>query len=157
METPNQSTYPSVDELDLSIINLMKVNGRISYKDVSTRLDIPEATARYRVQRLLSSNLINIETWANPNHLGTVHAAIMNLFVESGQVNYVAAQLAKMDEVQFLSVVSGCHNIVVNVSFGVQEDLLRFYDKLTAIKGLIRYETQIVKKLLKSRYAYSFN
>lgn len=157
METPDQSTYPSVDELDLNIIKLMKVNGRISYKDVSTHLGIPEATARYRVQRLLGSGLINIETWANPKRLGPVQAAIMNLFVENGQVNYVATQLAKMEEVQFLSIVTGGHNIAVNVTFGAQEDLLRFYDKLAAIKGMIRYETQIVKRLLKSHYAYSFN
>ncbi|MFM7470100.1 MAG: Lrp/AsnC family transcriptional regulator [Nodosilinea sp. LVE1205-7] len=157
MESLDQPTNPNVDELDLSIINLMKVNGRISYKDVSTRMAIPEATARYRVQRLLSSGMINVETWANPKYLGPVQAAIMHLFVENGQVNYVAAQLAQMEEVQFLSIVTGGYNIVVNVTFDAQEDLLRFFDKLTAIKGMIRYETQIVKRLLKSRYAYDFN
>ncbi len=157
METTHQAPYPSVDELDYKIIDLMKLNGRMTYKDISTRLNIPEATARYRVQRLLNAEIIQIEAWANPRQFGLPHAAIMNLMVQSGRVNYVAEQLAKLDEVQFVSVVAGRHNIVVNVNVGSHEDLLAFCDRLTSINGIIGYETQIVLKLLKAQYDYSLN
>ncbi|MFM7220912.1 MAG: Lrp/AsnC family transcriptional regulator [Nodosilinea sp.] len=156
METTHQSPYPSVDELDYKIIDLMKANGRMTYKDISTRLNIPEATARYRVQRLLNAEIIQIEAWANPKRLGAPHAAIMNLFVESSRVNYVADQLAKLEEVQFVSVVAGHHNVVVNANFGTHEELLAFCNKLTSMNGIIEYETQIVLKLLKAQYDYTF-
>ncbi|MFM7471219.1 MAG: Lrp/AsnC family transcriptional regulator [Nodosilinea sp.] len=55
----NQLQNPNLDDLDLSIIKLMKKNGRISFKEVSDRVNIPEATARYRVQRLLISSPAN--------------------------------------------------------------------------------------------------
>jgi Lrp/AsnC family transcriptional regulator for asnA, asnC and gidA len=113
----NDLHCPNLDDLDRSIIELLKKNGRITYKEVSDRVNIPEATARYRVQRLLNSDLMQLETWVNPNRMRPPQAAIMNLTVENSRVNAVAEELAKFEEVQFLSIVAGFHNIVVNVSF----------------------------------------
>ncbi len=153
----NELHCPNLDDLDRSIIELMKKNGRISFKEVSDRVNIPEATARYRVQRLLNSDLLRLETWINPNRMGPPHANILNLTVESSRVNAVAEELAQLEEVQFLSIVSGLHNIVVNVSFNTQDELHRFCDKLATIRGILHYETQIVTRLVKAHYDYSFN
>jgi Lrp/AsnC family transcriptional regulator for asnA, asnC and gidA len=149
----NDLHCPNLDDLDRSIIELLKQNGRITYKDVSDRVNIPEATARYRVQRLLNSDLMQLETWVNPNRMGSPQAAIMNLTVDSRRVNAVAEELAQFEEVQFLSIVAGFHNIVVNVSFDTQEELRRFFEKL----GIIQYDTQLVTRLVKAHYDYRFN
>jgi len=156
MESNRQAAYPSVDELDYKIIDLMKVNGRITYKDISTRLDIPEATARYRVQRLLNAEIIQIEVWANPRLLGTPHTSIINISVDSSRINYVAEQLAKLEEVQFVSVVAGRYNIAAEVKVASQEELLAFFDRLNSINGIIGYDVQLILKLLKSHYDYTF-
>ena len=153
----NDLHCPNLDDLDRSIIELLKKNGRITYKDVSDRVNIPEATARYRVQRLLNSDLLQIEAWVNPNRMRPPQAAIMNLTVENSRVNAVAEELAKFEEVQFLSIVAGLHNIVVNVSFNTQEELHRFCDKLGTIRGIIQYDTQLVTRLVKAHYDYRFN
>ncbi|MBU6231009.1 MAG: Lrp/AsnC family transcriptional regulator [Cyanobacteria bacterium REEB459] len=153
----NHLSSPNLDDLDHSIIELMKKNGRISFKEVSDRVSVPEATARYRVQRLLSSDLLQLEAWVNPNQMKAPNSVIVNLTVKNGQLNPIADQLAQLEEVQFLSIVAGRHNIVVNVSFKTQDDLLRFFNKLASIRGIIDYETQIVSKLVKARYDYRFN
>jgi Lrp/AsnC family transcriptional regulator for asnA, asnC and gidA len=153
----NEFHCPTLDDLDRSIIELMKVNGRITYKEVSDRVNIPEATARYRVQRLLNNDLLLLETWIDPNQMGSPQAAIMNLTVESSRVNAVAQELAQLEEVQFLSIVAGLHNIVVNVSFNTQDELCRFCDKLGTIRGILQYDTQIVTRLVKAHYDYRFN
>jgi len=85
----NDLHCPNLDDLDRSIIELMKVNGRITYKEVSDRVNIPEATARYRVQRLLNSDLLQLQAWVNPNQMAPPQAAIMNLTVEGRRVNAV--------------------------------------------------------------------
>ncbi|XGB42869.1 MAG: AsnC family transcriptional regulator [Nodosilinea sp. LVE1205-7] len=113
----NDLHCPSLDDLDRSIIELMKVNGRITYKEVSDLVNIPEATARYRVQRLLNSDLLQLQAWADPTRMAPPQAVIINLTVETRRVNAVAEELAQFEEVQFLSIVAGLHNIVVNVSF----------------------------------------
>ncbi len=153
----NEFHCPTLDDLDRSIIELMKVNGRITYKEVSDRVNIPEATARYRVQRLLNNDLLLLETWIDPNQMGSPQAAIMNRTVESRRVNAVAQELAQFEEVQFLSIVAGLHNIVVNVSFNTQDELLRFCDKLGTIRGILQYDTQIVTRLVKAHYDYRLN
>jgi Lrp/AsnC family transcriptional regulator for asnA, asnC and gidA len=153
----NQLHWPNLDDLDRSSIELLKQNGRITYKEVSDRVSIPEATARYRVQRLLKTDLLQLETWINPSRMPAPQATIMNLTVESRRVNAVAEELAQFEEVQFLSIVSGLHNIVVNVSFNTQDELRRFCDKLSTIRGILHYETQIVTRLVKAHYDYRFN
>jgi Lrp/AsnC family transcriptional regulator for asnA, asnC and gidA len=149
----NHLHCPNLDDLDRSIIELLKKNGRITYKEVSDRVNIPEATARYRVQRLLNSDLLQLEIRVDPKRMGPPQAAIMNLTVDSRRVNAVAEELAQFEEVQFLSIVAGLHNIVVNVSFDTQEELRRFFEKL----GIIQYETQLVTRLVKAHYDYRFN
>ena len=153
----NDLHCPTLDDLDRSIIELMKVNGRITFKEVSDRVNIPEATARYRVQRLLNSDLLQVQAWADPNRMAPPQAAIMNLTVEARRVNAVAEELAQFEEVQFLSIVAGLHNIVVNVSVNTQDELLRFCAKLGIIRGILHYDTQIVTRLVKAHYDYRFN
>jgi Lrp/AsnC family transcriptional regulator for asnA, asnC and gidA len=153
----NDLHCPNLDDLDRSIIELLKQNGRITYKDVSDRVNIPEATARYRVQRLLNSDLMQLEIRVDPKQMRPPQAAIMNLTVDSRRVNAVAEELAQFEEVQFLSIVAGFHNIVVNVSFDTQEELHRFFGKLGTIRGIIQYDTQIVTRLVKAHYDYRFN
>ena len=51
-QTNSSFTTPfALDDLDRNIIGLLKIDGRISFTEVSKRLNLPEATARYRVQR----------------------------------------------------------------------------------------------------------
>jgi Lrp/AsnC family transcriptional regulator for asnA, asnC and gidA len=144
----------ALDDLDLAIIGLLKTDGRMSFTEVAKRLKLPEATARYRVQRLLQSNVVKIHATPNPEHLGTPRVMIVQLFVENGQIDAVAAALVAIDEVQFVAVTAGHHNIVIDVCFGTHDELLAFYDKLHQIPGVIRYESQVVMKLLKAEYKY---
>ncbi|MEY3299368.1 MAG: hypothetical protein RLZZ597_2628 [Cyanobacteriota bacterium] len=144
----------ALDDLDLAIIGLLKADGRISFTEVAKRLDLPDATARYRVQRLLQSKVVKIHATPNPEHLGTPRVMIVQLFVENGKIDAVAAALVEIDEVQFVAVTAGHHNIVIDVCFGTHDELLAFYDKLHQIPGVIRYESQVIMKLLKAEYKY---
>jgi Lrp/AsnC family transcriptional regulator for asnA, asnC and gidA len=156
MTQPNTIPFSPIalDDLDLAIIGLLKTDGRISFTEVAKRLNLPEATARYRVQRLLQSKVVKIHATPNPEHLGTPRVMIVQLFVENGKIDAVAAALVAIDEVQFVAVTAGHHNIVIDVCFGTHDELLAFYDKLHQIPGVIRYESQVVMKLLKAEYKY---
>ncbi len=159
MTHPHQSlsTAASLDNLDRDIISLLKVDGRISYKDIAKQLNVPDATARYRVQRLLQSDLIQIQAWPNPKYFGVPQIAIVQLFIENGWIEPVAERLAAIDEVQFVAITAGRHNIVVDVYFDDHKELLEFYAKLNSVTGIMRYETQIIIKLLKAKYKYTFS
>ncbi|MBD1868775.1 Lrp/AsnC family transcriptional regulator [Cyanobacteria bacterium FACHB-471] len=154
-QTSSASTTPfALDDLDRDIIGLLKIDGRMSFTEVAKRLSLPEATARYRVQRLLQSKVVKVHAAPNPEHLGTPHVMIVQLFVENGKIDAVAEALVAIEEVQFVAVTAGHHNIVVDVFFGTHDELLAFYAKLHQIPGVIRYESQVVMKLLKAEYKY---
>lgn len=144
----------ALDALDRDIIGLLKIDGRMSFTEVAKRLQLPEATARYRVQRLLQSQVVKIHATPNPDHLGTPHVVIVQLFVENNKIDAVAEALVEIEEVQFVAVTAGHHNIVIDVCFGAHDEMLSFYAKLHKIPGVIRYESQMVMKLLKAEYKY---
>lgn len=144
-----------LDDLDREIIALLRVDGRMAFKEIAKRLDIPEATARYRVQRLLQSGGIQIVAWPNPEKLGVPHVLILSLTVKEGQTTAVAEHLTSLKEARLVAVTSGRYNIVADIYFGTHEDLLAFFAKLDAIPGILHYDTQIILKLLKAEYKYS--
>lgn len=151
--SPDQSIV-SLDPLDRQIIELLKADGRSSFTEIAKRLKIPEATARYRVQRLLQSRAITVHAYPNPERLGTPHIMIVQLSVESSLIKTVSQTLSEFEEVQFIAVTSGQYNIIVDVYFGSHEELLAFYEKLNGIPGIIRHESQVILKLLKAQYKY---
>lgn len=156
MSSPNSAPGPllALDDLDRDIIGLLKIDGRMSFTEVSKKLDLPEATARYRVQRLLKSEIVKIHATPNPEHLGTPRVVIVQLFVENNKIDVVAETLVDIEGVQFVAVTAGHHNIVIDVCFGTHDEMLAFYEKLHKIPGVIRYESQVVMKLLKAEYKY---
>jgi Lrp/AsnC family transcriptional regulator, regulator for asnA, asnC and gidA len=156
MTQPNSSinSPAALDDLDRDIIGLLKIDGRMSFTEVSKQLDLPEATARYRVQRLLKSKIVKIHATPNPEHLGTPRVVIVQLFVENNKIEAVAETLADIEEVQFVAITAGHHNIVIDVCFGTHDEMLAFYEKLHKVSGVIRYESQVVMKLLKAEYKY---
>ncbi|MGJ3249555.1 MAG: Lrp/AsnC family transcriptional regulator [Elainellaceae cyanobacterium] len=144
-----------LDPIDQHVIDLLRLDGRMAFTEIAKRLNIPEATARYRVQRLLQSGVIKVLAWPNPEKLGMPHFLIVSLNAESGKVDEVAETLAQLDEVRFVAITTGRFNIVVDIYFGTHEDLLAFFDKLHRVDGIIHYESQITLKLLKAEYKYT--
>lgn len=143
-----------LDTVDQGIIDLLRIDGRMAFTEIAKRLDIPEATARYRVQRLLQTKTIQITAWPNPEKIGKPHVLMLLLTIENGQIEAVAQELAAMEEVRFVSILVGRYNIVADVYFGVHADLLAFFEKLHQMQGIISYETQTILKLLKAEYKY---
>ncbi len=153
--TQGDRTDISLDELDQEIIALLRLDGRMAFKEIAKRLNLPEATARYRVQRLLQSGGIHITAWPNPAKLGVPHVLILCLTIKEGQTDAVAEELTSMVETRFVAVTTGRCNIVADIYYGTHEDLLSFFSKLNQIKGILSYDSQIILKLLKAEYKYS--
>ncbi|WP_253274286.1 Lrp/AsnC family transcriptional regulator [Myxosarcina sp. GI1] len=146
-----------LDRLDRDIINLLRVDGRMSFREIAQHLDIPEATARYRVQRLLSSEIIKILAWPNPALTGNANFIIVWLTVKNTCVETVAETLSQFEEVRFVAITAGRYNIVVDVYFGEHEQLFAFFQQLHEIPGIIKYESQTILKLLKAEYKYTLS
>lgn len=144
------------DDLDRDIINHLQEDGRMAFTEIAKQLAIPEATVRYRVQRLLQSGVIQIQARLNPQKLGTPHIVTMRFNVERSHIDAVASALVKMPEVQFVAIVTGHYNILMDAYFGTHEDLLALFDQIHQLPGIIHYDSCTALKLLKSEYHYTF-
>jgi Lrp/AsnC family transcriptional regulator, regulator for asnA, asnC and gidA len=153
----NSDNVSPLDSIDREIIQLLRLDGRISFTEVAKRLSLPETTARYRVQRLLQQEFVRVVGWPNPEKMGKPHFIIVWLDIENNQVDAVTEELARMDEVQFLAVVAaGRYNAIVDIYFAAHEELVAFFSKLRQIPGIRDYESHLVLKLLKAEYSYVF-
>ncbi|NJN88404.1 MAG: AsnC family transcriptional regulator [Leptolyngbyaceae cyanobacterium SL_7_1] len=157
---PSESTSNSIavlDEIDQEIIRLLRIDGRMSFTEVGKRLDMPEATARYRVQRLLQSGVVQIIAWPNPEKLGTPHVMIVSLIVENDQIDAIATALEQMVEVRFVAITTGHYDIVADVFFGSYTEVTGFFEKLKCIPGIIRHDSHFILRLLKAEYKYTLS
>ncbi len=151
---PTTGTTFDLDDVDQGIIELLRLDGRMAFNEIAKRLDIPETTARYRVQRLLQSKTIQVTAWPNPEKMGKPHVLILLMKVENGRANTVAQELAAMEEVRFIAILAGQFNVAADIYFGAHADLLAFFEKLNQIQGIQTYESHTVLKLLKAEYQY---
>lgn len=144
-----------LDSTDQDIVQLLRLDGRMSFREIAQRLQMPEATARYRVQRLLQSGVVKVVAWPDPARLGTPNLLILWLTVEHSQIEAVAESLARLEEIRFVAITTGSCNLVADVYFGAHEKLFDFFSKLHQIPGILKCESQTVLKLLKAEYIYS--
>jgi Lrp/AsnC family transcriptional regulator, regulator for asnA, asnC and gidA len=154
---PYHPSCPELDQIDQKIIGLLRMDGRMSFTEIAKRLEMPEATARYRVQRLLQTEVIQVLAWPNPQKLGTPYVTVIFLTVENSATEAVAAALAAIEAVRFVAVTSGRYNIIIDVFFGAHAELLSFFDYLKGIPGILSYESQFVLNLLKAEYKYTLS
>ena len=151
------SAQAALDQIDQDIITLLRGDGRMAFTEIAKRLNIPEATARYRVQRLLQAGVIRIQAWPDPEKLGTPHILVVWLTVENGKVDSVAELLSSMPEVRFVAISAGRYNIFADIYYGAHDEMIAFFAKLHKISGVISYESQVILKLLKAEYKYTLN
>ena len=147
----------SLDVVDQQIITLLHGDGRMAFTEIAKRVGIPEATARYRVQRLLQSDMITIQAWPNPDKLGMPHMIVVWIAASSDHIDSVADALAQMPEVRFVATTAGRYNVIADVNYGVHSELLDFFCKINKLQGVLNYESEMVLRLIKSEYTYTLN
>lgn len=146
------STRVKLDELDRKIVQFLQQDGRMAYTDIAKQVEVPEATIRYRVQKLIESGAISIQANLNLEKLEHRNIAIFGLILSNlGQVDQVAKKLSSLDEVSYVVFVTGKYNLALEVVYDSHEDLEKFFAKLEHIPGVLTGEVQTVIKLYKTQ------
>jgi DNA-binding Lrp family transcriptional regulator len=126
-----------VDELDDSIVKILRDNGRTSYVDVASQLGISVSTARRRTARLLDSEYVQVVALGDPHRLGYTFVVLLWIKVELARIKSVLAQLRNEPSVWYLTRVAGAADIVAGALFPDNLGLLSFLDdSLAAIEGI---------------------
>jgi Lrp/AsnC family transcriptional regulator for asnA, asnC and gidA len=126
------------DEKDKEILNLLQENYKISYKDLSKRVNLAASTIHNRVQNMIKEGVIRkFDTLVDPFKVGYESVAILGLSVDPLKLDNVSKKIAKFDEIQLVATSTGDHNLLIRIIAQDEKDLWRFInEKIKTIDGV---------------------
>ena len=141
-----------VDDTSKAIIEQLQEDGRRAYSTIATAIGLSEAAVRQRVQKLIDNNIVQIVAVTDPMQIGFARQAMIAISA-TGDVEAIADQLAKIDEVDYIVVTAGSVDLLVEVVVEDDEHLLRLINgQIRTIDGVTRTESFLYLKLVKQTY-----
>jgi Lrp/AsnC family transcriptional regulator for asnA, asnC and gidA len=139
-----------LDDLDWSILNLIKDDGRKPYSEIADALGIAVSTVSLRFNRLLKNNIISIFVSVNPVQAGFNAPATITIAVQPDSFEQAVAEVVDLPEVVFTAMVAGEFNLLIDVNCQDADHLTDFIThKLYKIKGIqdlrVMYQLRILK------------
>lgn len=144
------------DKTDIKIVNLLLEDGRMSASEMSRRLGgISERLIRYRIERMVNGNVIQISAVVRPEALGFTIKADVWLEVGADQVLEVAKKIAVFENVTYVACSIGQNDISIQI---VAKDTAEIYyfvtEVIRKIPGVLKTTTSIVPIILKDVYQW---
>jgi Lrp/AsnC family transcriptional regulator for asnA, asnC and gidA len=155
MSRPSDAASTIVlDDVDKGLIEALQQDGRLPYTRLASEVGLSEAAVRQRVQRLIESGATQIVAVTDPMMLGFHRMAMVGIRVE-GDVRSVADTTASIPEVDYVVIVSGSFDLLVEVVCEDDDHLLSLLnDKIRSIPGVRSTETFTYLRLSKQTYAW---
>lgn len=142
-----------LDNIDQYIIDAMRKDGREAFAQIAEKLNVSPGMVRQRYNRLVELGYLKVVAVTNPLMMGMRTMALIGIHTDGLKMLQVAEEIAKIDEVVYLVLVSGRYDIVCEVFCRDHEDLLRFLtEKLAKIDGIRETESFIHLKIVKEIY-----
>jgi Lrp/AsnC family transcriptional regulator for asnA, asnC and gidA len=146
-----------VDELDLRIIQHLQEDGRRPYTAIARDLGVTEGTIRQRVARMLRRKVIQIDAVADPVELGFGVVALVGLKVTGRSIQDTARRLSELPEVDYLVLVTGSVDILVEVVCRNTEHLLQLISEdLVRLPGVQAAETFLFLRRVKQTFRWPY-
>ena len=148
-------TRPSepLDEIDRAIIEALRADGRAAFAQIAGRLKVSPGMIRLRYNRLVELGALKVVAITNPLHSGLKTMAMIGIRTDGHKMIEVANQIAALENVVYLMIVSGRFDILLEVSCRDHADLLTFItEKLYTIDGVREAETFMHLKIVKEVY-----
>lgn len=145
-----------IDKTDLKIIELLMEDGRIHAAEIARRIgNISERTVRYRIERMLDNNIIQITAVVNPKTVGLGVVADAWLLCDSDAIHEVAHKMAEFENVSYVACSIGETDVSVQVLARDTAEVYRFITEVIGkVPGVRKTTTSIVPLVLKDVYQW---
>ncbi|MBV9095741.1 MAG: Lrp/AsnC family transcriptional regulator [Streptosporangiaceae bacterium] len=141
------------DETSKRIIEQLQADGRRSYASIGKAVGLSEAAVRQRVQRLADAGVMQIVAVTDPLTLGFRRQAMIAVKCD-GDLEKLAAQLAEMDEIDYVVITAGSFDLLAEVVCENDAHLLEILSRLRAVPSVTSTETFVYLKLCKQTYSW---
>ena len=134
-----------MDALDFAIVDALQKNGRQRYTEIAKDLGVTEGTVRKRTARLLDEDIIRIIGLVDPLKVGFEAPAIIHVTVMPPHLEAAAEMIKSFAEVNYLLMLSGEYDLMVEVRCRNREHLATFIrEKLQKVVGVQKTVSSIV-------------
>jgi Lrp/AsnC family transcriptional regulator for asnA, asnC and gidA len=142
-----------LDETDLKIVEAMRRDGRVAFAQIAEQLNVSPGMIRQRYNRLVETGYLKVVAITNPSRMGLKTMAMIGIHTDGDKMLQVADQIAALDEVIYIVIVSGRYDILAEVICRDHADLLKFLtEKLAKVKGVRETESFMHLKIVKEVY-----
>ncbi|WP_106496428.1 Lrp/AsnC family transcriptional regulator [Lentibacillus sp. Marseille-P4043] len=143
-----------IDELDQKLIQLLSVDGRMSFRKLAEELNVTEKTVRLRYKNLRDSNTLDVVGVVNPIALGLKAGAIIQLKVHPQTINQVIEELGEMKEIRYVTLTSGEYPLLVQINVADQEAITKTVLKITDLDQVTDINTIVQLQIYKNTFEY---
>ena len=141
-----------LDHISKAIIDALQQDGRRSYSAIAETLGLSEGAVRQRVQKLMSTGVMQIVAVTDPTELGFGREAMIGICC-SGDSLRVAERLTLIDAINYVVLTAGRFDIVVEVVCEDDKHLLDILNtSIRSLPGVYLAETLVYLKTLKQQY-----
>jgi Lrp/AsnC family transcriptional regulator for asnA, asnC and gidA len=139
-----------ISKTDQRLIIELQKDGRASYTDLAAKLGITPATAAKRVEKLITSQVIDIRAVQNPFKLGLTANALIAVKADPSKIDDLCNQFVDHFHVNNVMTVFGPFDMLILVFFPSWEMLFDFIHKeLSQLAGVMQFETFQIREIKK--------
>lgn len=144
------------DKTDIKIVNILLEDGRKPASEIARRIgDISERAVRYRIDRMVNEETIQISAVAKPQAFGLTTIADVWMEVESDRILEVAKKMAEFENVSYVACGIGESDVSIQI---VAKDTAEIYKFITEVvrktPGVRKTTTSIVPLIIKDVYQW---
>ena len=145
-----------IDKIDYEIVNMLMEDGRMRAAEIARRLgNKSERAVRYRIDRMIDNNVIQLSAIVNPKGLGFSVVADVLLEVEADSILEVARRLVEFENISYVACSIGETDLSIQVLAGDTAEVYRFVTEgIGKIPGVRKTTTSIVPLVFKDVFQW---
>jgi Lrp/AsnC family transcriptional regulator, regulator for asnA, asnC and gidA len=111
------------DDVDESILGLLRDDGRLSNREVARRLDISEGTVRQRLKKLEDARAIRIGAVVDPIPLGIGVGATVMVTIDPANLSKALDAFSTLPGVAYVAAITGRFNVFASITAANNSEL----------------------------------
>lgn len=141
-----------INKKDVIILRELSINARIPITKIAKVLSISDVAVKRRLMKLEENGIIRKYTYiANNKKLGYDIVALIGLNTSPDKTLDVLKLIKDRDDVTFIALSSGDHNLLVEIWSKNSEELAKIVEDLRRIPGVTAVYPAIILDVIKER------
>jgi Transcriptional regulators len=134
-----------VDAIDGRIVELLRVNARLTYAELARQVGLSAPAVHDRVGKLEATGvLLGYHAVADPEAIGLGVTALVGIIQsDTGESDDVAAALYQLEEVESCYFLAGEESFLIKVRVHTMAELEQLIGRLNRIPGVARTRTTV--------------